>query len=84
MSKFNRVKAISELPSLFEVHSQLNKLGSTTYLKHRIRIINATGEDAEYRYIVEGEEIKYCEFREMGLALVLVYLQRMLLQESWS
>jgi hypothetical protein len=37
-------------------------------------------EEEEDTYIIEGKEIRYCEFRRTGLSLVLVYLQRMLLQ----
>jgi len=78
--KTNRLRAISELPSVSEVYSQLNKSGKAIYLDHTIRISSV--KDVEVGYVVEGKEIKYCEFRNMGLVLILIYLQRMLLKEE--
>jgi hypothetical protein len=78
VGKMNRLRAVSDLPSVLEVHSQLSKSGKTIYLDHTIRISDE--KDTEQSYIIEGKEIEYCEFRRVGLALVLIYLQRMLLQ----
>lgn len=70
----NGIKA-SSLPSVMSIHSQMNKNGKAIYLNHTIRV----GEVDNY--IIEGSELKYCEFKNVGLALVLIYLQRMLLVE---
>jgi hypothetical protein len=75
--KTSRLK-VSALPSVSEVHSQLNKSGKAIYLDHTIRV--SSDENTGESYIIEGKEITYCEFRKTGLALVLIYLQRMLIE----
>ena len=78
-NKFDRLTAIAELPSVLEVSSQIRKRGQAEYINHTIKMVD--GKESGPNYVVEGPDITYCEFREMGLGLILLYLQRMLLHE---